>query len=146
MIRYQLRCERDHAFESWFRDSAAYDALRAAGQVTCAVCGCAEVEKALMAPAVRKAEAQVAEAPVPALSAPPQDGLHRALVRLRAELEAKADYVGTQFAEEARRLHADADAQPARPIWGEATLAEARALLEDGIPVAPLPPLPRRDD
>lgn len=144
MIRYRLRCDRDHVFDSWFRDSAAYDALRAAAQVTCAVCGSTAIEKAMMAPAVQTADGQGGEAPVQALSAPPQNDVHRALARLRAELEAKADYVGPRFAEEARRLHLEAET--VRPIWGEATPAEARALLEDGIPVAPLPPLPRRDD
>lgn len=144
MIRYRLHCEDGHSFDSWFRDSAAFDALRAAGQLACAVCGSATVDKAIMAPAVRSATGEDDAGPTTALSAPPDNDLHRALSRLRAELEAKADYVGPRFAVEARRLHAEAE--PVRPIWGEATREEARALLEDGIPVAPLPPLPRRDD
>jgi len=162
MIRYALRCEGGHAFEAWFRDSAAYDAQRAAGLVACAVCGATEVEKAPMAPAVaNRAEppappspapapsaapsaAPASAAAVPALSAPPDSPAARAMAALRAHVEATADYVGPRFATEARRIHAEGGA--ARSVWGEATPAEARALAEDGVPVAPLPWLPKRDD
>ncbi|TVQ52486.1 MAG: DUF1178 family protein [Rhodobacteraceae bacterium] len=148
MIRYDLRCAEGHGFESWFRDSAAYDALHAAGQVACAVCGSTSVDKALMAPAVRSARRRAAEpaetAPQPMLSTPPQGPMAEALTALRAKLEAEADYVGPAFAAEARRIHEGAAER--RAIWGEATGAEAKALVEDGVPVAPLPFLPRRDD
>jgi hypothetical protein len=143
MIRYALRCRSGHAFEAWFRDSAAYDAQRAQGVVACAVCGDAAVEKALMAPSVRHAESG-AEKPQPVLSAPDDSPLAQALSALRRHVEQNADYVGPRFAEEARRIHAEGGAE--RPIWGEATPAEARALREDGVPVAPLPPLPHRND
>ena len=151
MIRYSLKCSDGHAFESWFRDSAAYDSLRAAGQVTCATCGSPQVDKALMTPAVAvRGEAALpavpspAPAPQPALSAPPDSPMHRALAALRAEIEANADYVGPRFAQEARKMH-EGEAEH-RAIWGEATGEEARALVEDGVPVAPLPWLVRRDD
>jgi hypothetical protein len=149
MIRYDLRCSKGHAFDAWFRDSMAFDALSAAGQVACGICGDTGVEKVLMAPALgrrRKAPAPAEEtAPpaAPALSAPPDNPVHRALVELRRKLEQEATYVGPRFAAEARRLHAE---DRAEPIWGEATAEEARALIGDGIAVAPLPPLPRRDD
>jgi hypothetical protein len=146
MIRYDLKCDKGHAFDAWFRDSAAYDALRAAGQVACALCGSASVEKALMAPAVRPARGAAEASPPgePMLSAPPQGPVAEALAALRAKLESEADYVGPGFAAEARRIHAGES--EARAIWGEATGAEAKALVEDGVPVAPLPFLPRRDD
>lgn len=163
MIRYALRCASGHAFEAWFRDSAAYDAQRAAAQVSCAVCGATDVEKALMAPAVATRAAPAsgagssaglgadvagstphAAAPAPVLSAPPDSPAARALAALRAHVETTADYVGPRFATEARRIHAEGGAE--RAVWGEATPAEARALAEDGVPVAPLPWLRRRDD
>ena len=152
MIRYDLTCEKGHGFDAWFRDSAGFETERAAGRVACPLCGATEVEKALMAPAVAKgraappAPAKPAEpgAPVPTLSAPPEHPLHRALGALRDKLEREARYVGGSFAAEARAMH-DGAAEAA-PIWGEATAEEAKALIEDGAPVAPLPPLPRRDD
>lgn len=146
MIRYSLRCDAGHTFESWFRDSAAYESLHAAGAVTCADCGSAKVDKALMAPAIAVGAAVPEQsAPTqPTLSAPPEHPMHRMLAALRHEIESNADYVGPRFAEEARRIH-DGEADT-RAIWGEATSDEARALLEDGIPVAPLPWLVQRDD
>lgn len=126
MIRYALRCQKAHAFDSWFRSAGAFDSLRAAGQLSCPECGATEVEKALMAPGVATRDEGKAEHP---------------LARLRREIESKADYVGNRFAAEARAIH-DGDA-PDRPIWGEARPAEARALIEDGIPAAPLPFLPK---
>lgn len=149
MIRYDLKCSHGHGFDAWFRDSAAFDALVAAREVTCAVCGDPSVEKVLMAPAVGRSRSEAAPAKpepaavTPALSAPVEHPIHRALTALRRKLEQEATYVGPRFADEARRLHAE---DKAEPIWGEATAEEARDLIGEGIPVAPLPPLPRRDD
>lgn len=131
MIRYQLRCDNGHDFDGWFRDSAGFDSLNRAGQVACAHCGSAKVEKALMAPRV----ASTGE-----LSTP-RDDREAALEALRRKVEENSDYVGMSFAAEARAMHEGA--APARAIHGEAKLEEARALLEDGIPVAPLPFRPR---
>ena len=147
MIRYTLVCEAGHRFDAWFRDSAAYDDQRARGLVACADCGDVAVEKTLMAPAVaagRRAPA-APQAPAPAAK-PPADAAKaaEALRRLRAHVEKTADYVGPRFAQEARRRHLEAP--DARPVWGEASAEQARDLLEDGVPIAPLPPLPRRDD
>lgn len=179
MIRYALKCAEGHSFESWFQSASAYDKLAAAGMVTCAVCGSASVEKAIMAPRVRPARSAVsglgeaaretpaegpaapvaaaqppgpgpvappAEAPAtppstPSLSAPNSD-LERAVSELRKQVEANSDYVGGKFAEEARAMHLG-DA-PERAIHGEAKPEEARALLEEGVPVMPLPFLPSR--
>ncbi|WP_375261517.1 DUF1178 family protein [Palleronia sp.] len=126
MIRYALKCREAHSFDSWFRSAEAFDSLRAAGQLSCPECGASEVQKAPMAPGVATRDDSKTEHP---------------LARLRREIEAKADYVGDRFAREARAIH-DGKA-PERPIWGEARLSEARALIEDGIPAAPLPFLPK---
>jgi hypothetical protein len=141
MIRYSLTCDKGHDFESWFQSAAAYDRLVAAGQIGCALCGSTAVNKALMTPAVRPAE----KAGLPAPEAPlttPQSDLERRLAALRAHIEETSDYVGLSFADEARAMH-DGRA-PERPIHGEARPDDARRLIEDGIPVAPLPFLPRR--
>ena len=139
MVRYSLRCARGHAFESWFASAQAFDGLAAGGHLACAECGSGEVEKALMAPALRTD----GPAPTPAgpLSAP-RDPREEALARMRRHVEETSDYVGRSFAAEARRMH-EGEA-PERSIWGEARPEEARALAEDGIPVAPLPFVPRR--
>lgn len=143
MIRYTLTCAKGHGFESWFRSAEAYDGLRAAAQVACPVCGDTAVDKALMAPAVRPAR-KAAAAPAPAkpdLQAPASD-LEEALAELRRQVEANSDYVGMNFVAEARAMHEGS--APERSIYGEAKPEEARKLLEDGIPVAPLPFLPAR--
>lgn len=139
MIRYTLICDKDHRFDSWFPSAAGYDRLAAAGHVTCPDCGSATVDKALMAPAVaRTATEPVEERP---LSAPADPRAER-LAALRREIEKNSEYVGMNFAAEARAIH-DGDA-PERSIYGEAKPEEARALIEDGVPVAPLPFLPVR--
>lgn len=138
MIRYALRCPEGHEFESWFRSSGDFDRLQAAGQVGCARCGATRVEKLLMAPAVTGTERP---APAP-LRAPEPAPEAQALARLRAHVEANSDYVGLGFAAEARAMHEGR--VPARSIHGEARPEEARKLLEDGVPVAPLPFLPKQ--
>lgn len=142
MIHYTLRCDQSHDFDSWFQSSSAYDALRKAGHVACPVCGSGAVEKQLMAPAVRQAKAAVEAAPAPSLTAPPMSEREQALAALRAQVEAQSDYVGVNFVAEARKMHEGT--APARSIYGEARPDEARKLIEDGVPVAPLPFLPRR--
>jgi len=146
MIRYTLKCDQNHSFDSWFASAEAYEKLRAAGMVACAVCGSKQIEKALMAPAVRPArKAAVAVAdPVATPEAPPapQGAMEEALAAMRRAVEENSDYVGMNFASEARAMHAGE--KPERAIHGEAKLDEARALLEEGIPVTPLPFLPKR--
>ena len=135
MIRYALRCDKGHDFDGWFRSSDAFASLQRAGQVSCAQCGSARVEKALMAPAV-------AADPAPRPLAAPQSPVEAALEKLRRHVEENSDYVGLSFAEEARAMHEGEC--PARAIHGEARPDEARKLIEDGVPVAPLPFIPRR--
>jgi len=128
MIRYALKCAQGHCFDSWFQSAEAFDTLAAKGHIACAICGEGRVEKALMAP-------KVSAAPAP-LSTPTSD-VERKIASFRAKVEAEATYVGGRFAQEARAIHASDD--PSKPIWGEANATEAKALLEDGITVAPLP-------
>ena len=135
MIRYALRCAEGHDFDSWFANAAAFDDLKARGLLACAVCGGAGVEKALMAPRVAVAE------PAADLRAPLSPA-EEAMARMRAEIEAKSEYVGVNFVTEARAMHAGTT--PERAIDGEAKPEEARKLLEEGVPVMPLPFLPSR--
>jgi hypothetical protein len=151
MIRYSLRCAEDHGFDSWFKGAEAFAALQAAGQLACPICGSTQVRKDLMAPAVRPARtaAPSPEAPAPQqpasarpdLSAPASD-LEAQIAALRRQIEANSDYVGMNFVAEARRIHAGE--APERAIHGEAKPEEARQMIEEGLPVAPLPFLPAR--
>ncbi|KGJ05632.1 hypothetical protein SAMN04487972_10596 [Paracoccus halophilus] len=131
MIRYSLRCDQGHEFDGWFRSSDGFESMRAAGQIGCTHCGSVKVDKALMAPRV----AQGRDA-APDLHSP-RDPREAALERLRQHVEANSDYVGMSFAAEARAMHAGE--KPERAIHGEARFEDARKLIEDGIPVAPLP-------
>lgn len=134
MIRYALRCDQGHDFDGWFRSSQGFETMRAAGQVTCTICGSAAVEKALMAPAV-PAERQ------PKLSEPASEA-EAAVEKLRRHVEENSDYVGPKFADQARAMHDGSI--PNCAIHGEARPEEARKLLEDGVPVMPLPFIPRQ--
>lgn len=138
MIRYDLKCDKGHEFDSWFQSAEAFDRLKAAGHVACGLCGSVAVEKLLMAPAVRPARKAGEK---PALTAP-QNDVEAALAELRRQVEDNSDYVGLNFAAEARRMH-EGEIAP-RSIYGEARPEEARALIEDGVPVAPLPFTPKR--
>lgn len=140
MIRYTLNCAAGHGFESWFQSAEAFDRLHAAGHVACAVCGSENVTKTLMAPSVRPAR-KAATPGAPTLSKP-ANKMEEAFAAMRRQIEANSDYVGLNFAAEARAMH-EGDA-PERSIYGEAQIEEAKSLIEDGIPVAPLPFLPVR--
>lgn len=148
MIRYALVCDEGHEFESWFRDADAYEAQAARGLVSCARCGSTRVAKAIMAPAVarrdnaapaRQAATPTAPEPV-ALIDETQRELRGAIRALRARIEANTEDLGPRFPEEARRIH-EGEA-PQRSIRGEASLDDARALIEDGIEILPIPALP----
>jgi hypothetical protein len=152
MIRYALKCERDHAFESWFQNSAAYDKQAKRGLVACPVCGSTKVEKAIMAPRLNRAEAAAPQPPQrPPHSSPPSKApvaimspleheLRRKLKELRDHITKNADYVGSRFPEQARKIHYGEIEH--RSIYGEASPDEARELHEEGIEFHPLPILP----
>jgi hypothetical protein len=158
MIRYSLICDRKHDFEIWFKNSADYDKQARRGLVTCPECGSAEVEKALMAPALGRGAkkdvsapaaeaAPTTEAPVPienktpvAMISPMEQEFRAKLKELRDHLTKNADNVGAKFPEEARKMHYGESEH--RSIYGEATPQEAKELLEEGVELHPLPVLP----
>jgi hypothetical protein len=133
MIKYQLRCSNGHEFEGWFSDSAAYDRQAARRQVACPACADTKVAKAIMSPSVATRRDNDG-------SSAGRTEIVEALRRIRSKVIAEADYVGPRFAEEARRIHHE-EAE-ARQIYGEATREEVVSLVEDGVPVLPLPRLP----
>ena len=141
MIRYDLKCEHDHVFEAWFGSSDDFEAQQSRGLVACALCGSQSVEKALMTPGV-PVKANARSEPKPMLSEPASP-IEEKLREIREHVEANSDYVGTRFAEEARAMHVGEIEH--RSIFGEATGEEAKSLQEDGVPVAPLPFMPRRN-
>ncbi|MCF3947913.1 DUF1178 family protein [Acidiphilium sp. AL] len=159
MIHYQLRCASGHEFDGWFKTSASFDRQAARGMLECPRCGMNEVSRALMAPRIGgKSHEPIAPAAQKAAELEPAateqksgtavagrmpDELRAMLARLRTEVEARCDYVGGDFATEARRIH-DGSA-PKRGIYGEASEADAESLAEDGIDVARIPWVPRAD-
>ncbi len=141
MIRYTLKCADGHGFESWFQSAEGFDALQAAGHIACPECGSADVAKSLMAPQVgasRKGD----EPQAPDRSLATADTTKaEALAKLRKKIEAESDYVGMSFASEARAIHEGT--APERAIYGEAKTEEALNLIKEGVPVAPLPFIPK---
>ena len=152
MIRYTLRCEKDHAFESWFQSSSAYDSQVKRKLVSCPACGSAKIEKAIMAPRIvskkgrDKAPAETsapAEAPATestSLMMAQERELRAKIKELRDHIVKNADNVGESFPNEARAMHYGDKEH--RPIYGEASPEEARALVDEGVEVSPLPTLP----
>jgi hypothetical protein len=153
MIRYNLRCDRGHAFESWFQSSAAYETQEKRALVNCPVCGSAKVERAIMAPQIVSQKGRDNPAPAPAVatevtttptSTPlmmaQERELRAKLKELRDHIVKNADNVGERFPNEARKMHYG-DIEH-RPIYGEASPDEARSLIDEGVEVSPLPVLP----
>ena len=139
MIRYALKCREGHVFESWFQSAQAFDALVKAGHVTCVECGSVDVSKALMAPRVM-AKAELTTEPK---GEPEREGdADVAIAQMRKQVEENATYVGGNFAQKAREMHEGIS--PETSIYGEASLTEAKALIEDGVPVMPLPFKPKQ--
>ncbi len=156
MIHYTLRWDDGHEFDGWFKDSAAFDKQAKRGLVECPGCGGTKVSRALMTPSIgasakRKGKADPAPAaprpqptPEAAVAGPkiPAE-MMAALQRMRAEIEARCDYVGKDFAAEARKIQAGESERTG--IYGEATQEEAESLREDGIQVASIPWVKRAD-
>jgi hypothetical protein len=160
MIRYALACDKGHTFESWFKNSAAFDKQAARGLVACAICGSTKVEKAIMAPRLShgthdgrasNVEAAAPEQPAPpaagedakvpvAMVSPHEQEFRKKLKELRDHLTKNADYVGHQFPEEARKMHYGEIEH--RSIYGEASPEDAKELHDEGIEFHPLPVLP----
>lgn len=148
MIRYALTCDREHGFEAWFGSSDDYDDQAEQGLVECPFCASKTVRKQIMAPAVTGTKAQKSVAPAEvqlpvlaeAAAAPadsPQAKMLDVLVKMKRYVEANFENVGDRFAQEARDIHDGVSDD--RPIYGQATGEEVRELIEDGVPVAPLP-------
>jgi hypothetical protein len=153
VILYTLACHKQHTFESWFQNSAAYDKQRRRGLVTCPLCGSVKIEKAIMATRLNRADtAQPAAIAVPAEATPPADAapvammsppereLRQKLKELRDHVTRNADYVGQKFPDEARKMHYGEIEH--RSIYGEASPTDAKALHDEGIEFHPLPVLP----
>ena len=156
MIHYQLRCGQDHGFDGWFKDSASFEKQAKRGLIECPDCGGTDIERALMAPALGRREAvpAVVEASSPPAAAPaaaPENvaavrlpaRMVAALQRMRAEVEKNCDYVGTDFADQARAMHRG-EVEP-KGIYGEASDEQAESLAEEGVAVARIPWVPRAD-
>ena len=156
MIKYSIQCQKGHGFEAWFQNSGAFDTQAKRGLVSCPDCGSTRVTKAMMAPNVsaktrKKGGAVLSRGPRREVVAPAGSAdtaqrmamtgeMPEILRKIRAEIEAKSEYVGPRFAEEARKIHFDE--APQRGIHGEASIADVKSLLEDGIECLPLPVLP----
>jgi hypothetical protein len=136
MIRYALVCDREHEFEGWFAASADFDDQQARGLLECPMCASKAVRKAIMAPAVAGTKARGQD------TSPAQNHqmMMEAMGRVRRHVEENFDDVGDAFAAEARAIHEGRSED--RGIYGQATSQEVRDLVEDGVPIAPLPPEP----
>jgi hypothetical protein len=152
MIHYQLRCGQSHGFDGWFKDSIGFEKQAKRGLIECPECGGTDVQRALMAPALAKRDhptpVAMEKPPVPVASA--EKAVARlpakmlaALQRMRAEVEKNCDYVGPDFADQARAMHRG-EAEP-KGIYGEATEEQAESLAEEGIAVGKIPWVPRAD-
>ena len=152
MIHYQLQCGQSHGFDGWFKDSASFEKQAKRGLIECPECGGTDVERALMAPALTRREAlpvpvAAAEPPAPAaeksaaVRLPAQ--MMAVLQKIRAEIEKNCDYVGPDFADQARAMHRGE--VEAKPIYGETSDEQAESLAEEGIEVAKVPWVPRAD-
>ena len=136
MIVFDLRCSDGHVFEAWFGSGDDYEAQQARGLVSCPICGQAQVEKAPMAPNVG-AKSNSSDTPSPQK----MKAMLAEMASMQKKLLEKSDNVGDRFPDEARAIHLGET--EARAIHGRATPAAAKDLIEDGIPVSPLPfPVP----
>lgn len=143
MIRYDLICDKGHAFDGWFRDSAAFDQQIKRHVVSCTHCGSEVVTKQLMAPGIPTRSNRKPDVPQKMLAGavdPRTEMMMKMMREVRKNVEANAEYVGDRFADEARKIHY-AESEK-RGIYGEAKPEDAQALIEEGIEVHPLPRLP----
>ncbi|MBU2980920.1 DUF1178 family protein [Lentibacter algarum] len=137
MISFSLKCAAGHSFDSWFQSSSAFDKLHRSGLVVCAICGSSDISKQIMAPNVSTSHSKP-ESPL----STPQSPNEQALADMRRKVEETSEDVGMRFASEARAMH-DGDA-PERSIYGQAKPEDAKKLIDDGVPVLPLPFIPKR--
>ncbi len=142
MIKYSLECDKDHLFEAWFGSSEDFDKQRKRGLIQCPSCGSNKVSKSLMAPRVtgtkkdKRESVPMAQMPAPQLPAEMVEQLRK----IKKHVEENAENVGDKFPEEARKIHYGES--EARGIYGEANREEVESLLDEGVAIAPLPPVP----
>lgn len=144
MIKYALACEQAHEFESWFPSSDAFETQRKRGFVTCPFCHSSNVNKQIMAPSIARTDKMPVSPPTEpqpmAVLADKEREIRAALRALREHVLKNSEDVGKNFVEEARKMHFGETEE--RSIRGEADFEEARALLEEGIDVLPIPSIP----
>lgn len=136
MINFDLICDKEHAFEGWFANSAAYDAQLGAGSIRCPQCGSRKIAKAIMAPNI-SSKANSRKVLVPENIAPAHRELREFLHKMRSHFERNAEHVGEKFPEVARKIHYGE--RDAANIYGDATLEEVKELREEGIKIAAIP-------
>lgn len=139
MIVFDLRCPTAHVFEAWFGSSADYESQRASGLIACPICGDTDVAKGVMAPNIAaKGNRQAATPAAPTRDDTPDPrAVMAALARVQAKMLEGSQWVGSAFADKARAMHLGET--PEAPIHGQTSIAEAKALVEEGVPIAPLP-------
>ena len=138
MIKYTLKCDQNHTFDSWFKSAEAFEMLVKKSMVVCSECGSTKITKAIMAPSVstsRKKDNKPSELEK-------KSKLKNDILELKKKIEANSEYVGNNFANEARSMYLGET--PERSIYGEAKTDDAKKLIDDGIPVMPLPFLPAK--
>lgn len=131
MIVFDLKCGTGHVFEAWFGSSDAYEAQRAGGMIQCPMCGDGDIGKAVMAPNVSAKGNQA-----PAVTPAALKAAMAAVAEIQSKMLEKSEWVGSAFADTARAMHLGET--PSAPIHGQATADETRALIDEGVPVAPL--------
>ena len=141
MIVFDLICANEHVFEAWFKDSATFERQRRKKEVACPMCGDTKVQKALMAPNIATSQQREKSAEMATKMAAET---MRALSEARSYIEDNCEYVGAEFAEEARKIHHGETDK--RDIYGEATKDEADSLREDGVEFGEIPWVPRMDN
>ena len=138
MISFNLICDNDHGFDGWFSSSQDFDGQKKRGLVSCPVCGSVKVEKSLMAPSVSTGRQK--EKMAVATTDANRRALAVELKKLREKMTDGAENVGDRFPEEARKIHYGESEE--RGIYGEANREEVEGLLDEGVGVVPLPPVP----
>ena len=138
MINYTLKCDQNHTFDSWFKSAEAFEMLVKKSMVVCSECGSTKITKAIMAPSVSTSRKKDNKFP----ELEKKSKLKNDILELKKKIEANSEYVGTNFANEARSMYLGET--PERSIYGEAKADDAKKLIEDGIPVMPLPFLPAK--
>ena len=138
MINYTLKCDQNHTFDSWFKSAEAFEMLIKKSMVVCSECGSTKITKAIIAPSVSTSRKKGNKPP----ELEKKSKLKNDILELKKKIEANSEYVGNNFANEARSMYLGET--PERSIYGEAKADDAKKLIDDGIPVMPLPFLPAK--